>query len=178
MSPVTVFFRTLLKSSAIFVGAAAIFLHPSLDWRSGATAERTSVGAQQRLSESAVNGLIGALSDTDAGVRKQAAHALGSLGAADAVPALTAAIADKDRDVRTAAIDALGAIGDPRALDALTPALKDEDAVIRRHAAAAIADVGGARGAHATPHPTPHPAPHPHPHPHPMPVHMGGAEVQ
>ena len=42
MSPVTVFFRTLLKSSAMFVGAAAIFLHPSLDWRSGATAERTS----------------------------------------------------------------------------------------------------------------------------------------
>ena len=30
MSPVTVFFRTLLKSSAIFIGTAAIFLHPSL----------------------------------------------------------------------------------------------------------------------------------------------------
>jgi HEAT repeats len=174
MSPVTVFFRTPLKSSAIFVGAAAIFLHPSLEWRSGGTAERTSVGAQQRLSESAVNGLIGALSDPDAGVRKQAAHALGSLGAADAVPALSAAIADKDRDVRTAAIDALGAIGDPSALDALTPALKDQDAVIRRHAAAAIADVGGARGARPRPHPTPHLAPHLHP----MPIRVGGLEVQ
>ena len=52
MSPVTVFFRTLLKSSAIFIGAAAIFLHPSLEWRSAAQASRRrtrglGVSAQQ-----------------------------------------------------------------------------------------------------------------------------------
>ena len=46
MNPVTVFFRTLLKSSAIFIGATAIFLHPSLEWR-GAAIDRTTVGANR-----------------------------------------------------------------------------------------------------------------------------------
>ena len=32
MSPTAVFFRTLLKSSAIFLGAGVIFINPSLDW--------------------------------------------------------------------------------------------------------------------------------------------------
>ena len=167
MSPVTVFFRTLLKSSAIFVGAAAVFLHPSLEWR-GATAERTTVGAQQRFSEAAVDALIGALSDTDAGVRLQAAHALGTLNVTRSVPALISAMADNDHAVRASAIDALGVIGDPRALDALTHAMKDPDAVIRRHAAAAVASISGASG-HARPSPAPHPHPHPHPHPQPHP---------
>ena len=42
MSPVTVFFRTLLKSSAIFIGAATIFLNPGLEWRSGTQATGTA----------------------------------------------------------------------------------------------------------------------------------------
>jgi HEAT repeat protein len=168
MSPVTVFFRTLLKSSAIFVGAAAVFLHPSFDWR-GASTERTAVGAQQRFSEGAVDALIGALRDTDAGVRLQAARALGSLNVTRAVPALIAAMADKDHVVRASAIDALGLIGDPGALDALTNAMKDQDPVIRRHAAAALASVSGAGG-----HAHPSPAPHPHPHPRPRPNADGG----
>ena len=40
MTPLTVFFRTLLKSSAIFVGAGYIMLHPSLDMRSTAARRR------------------------------------------------------------------------------------------------------------------------------------------
>ena len=32
MSPLTVFIRTLIKSSAICLGAGFIFLNPSLDW--------------------------------------------------------------------------------------------------------------------------------------------------
>jgi hypothetical protein len=52
MSPVTVFFRTLLKSSAILVGAATIVLNPALEWRSatqatGSALPGTIVGAQQ-----------------------------------------------------------------------------------------------------------------------------------
>jgi HEAT repeat protein len=161
MSPVTVFFRTLLKSSAMFVGAALIFLHPSLEWRSGAV-DRATVGAQQGAREAAIAALITAVKDPDVGVRVQAIDALAELEAHDAVDALITAAKDKSPDVRRHAIDALGEIGDSRALDVLTQALKDEDATIRRHAAAAIAEVSGGTGPH----------PHPHPHPHPMPLHV------
>ena len=80
MSPVTVFFRTLLKSSAIFIGAATIVLNPALEWRgaarTGAGAMRgTSVGAAQSGSEAAIDGLIAALKDSDAGVRRARPHA-------------------------------------------------------------------------------------------------------
>ena len=74
MTPLTVFFRTLLKSSAIFMGAGYIMLHPSLDMRSGT---RGAVTAQKSPSEAAIDGLIAALKDSDAGVRRQAAAALG-----------------------------------------------------------------------------------------------------
>jgi HEAT repeat protein len=165
MSPVTVFFRTLLKSSAVFIGAAAIFLHPSLEWR-GTAVDRTAVGAQQGAREAAVAGLIALLKDPDPGVRSQAADTLAELEAHDAVDALIASVKDANVDVRRHVIDALGEIGDPKALDALTRALKDEDAGVRRHAAAAIAEVSG-DGTGPRPHP------HPHPHPHPMPIRAG-----
>ena len=35
MTPLTVFVRTLMKTSAIFIGATAVILHPSLDWSAG-----------------------------------------------------------------------------------------------------------------------------------------------
>src|SRR4051794_15503449 len=100
MSPATVFFRTLLKSSAIFIGAAAIFLHPSLEWRS--TAQQTAgtlVGAQQSGSEAAVDALIGALKDSDASVRREAARALSQMNSRRAVPALAAALKDADDEM-------------------------------------------------------------------------------
>src|SRR5229473_2506993 len=151
MSPVTVFFRTLLKSSAIFVGAAAIVLNPGLEWRSasqatGSALRGTIVGAQQAGSEAAIDGLVAALKDTDAGVRRAAVNALAELNSRRAVPALSAALKDGDPDVRKRAITSLGEIGDARALDALTLALKDEDASIRRSAAMAIAEIGGGSG--------------------------------
>ena len=77
MTPLTVFFRTLLKSSAIFIGAGYIMLHPSLDVRSGA---RSAVTAQKSPSEAATDALIVALKDSDAGVRRQAASAFGERG--------------------------------------------------------------------------------------------------
>lgn len=94
MSPAAVFVRTLLKSSAIFIGTAVVFLHPSLEWRGSARqgASGVTVGAQQAGSEAAVDALIGALKDTDAGVRREAARALAQLNSRRAVPALAAPV--------------------------------------------------------------------------------------
>jgi HEAT repeat protein len=78
MTPLTVFFRTLTRSSAIFIGAAAIFLHPSLEWRGES---RATVDATQAPRDAAVDGLIGALKDSDAAVRRQAVSALAELTA-------------------------------------------------------------------------------------------------
>src|SRR4029078_8871893 len=93
MSPVPVFFRTLLKSSAIFIGAATIFLNPGLEWRSGTQAtgsapRGTSVYTAQGGREGTVDALIVALKDTDAGVRRQAARALTELNSQRAAAAL------------------------------------------------------------------------------------------
>ena len=56
--------------------------------------------------------LIGALKDTDAGVRKQAAVALAQLRSPRAVPGLMEALKDPQTDVRLHAISALGEIED------------------------------------------------------------------
>ncbi len=156
MSPIAVFFRTLLKSSAIFLGAGVIFINPSLDW-SAARPSATSLArfkpswsqfrlagttAQPAPKDAAVDGLIGALKDSDAGVRRQAAHALGELGNARAVPALIDALKDADVEVRQKAMHALGELGDARAAAAIASALKDTDPRVRSHAAGALAEIG------------------------------------
>ena len=48
MTPVAVFVRTLMKTSAIFIGATAVMLHPSLEWRSssGGTSAQHSAGRE------------------------------------------------------------------------------------------------------------------------------------
>jgi HEAT repeat protein len=130
MSPLTVFFRTLLKSSAIFIGTAAIFLHPSLEWRGGA-ADRTTVGAQQGAHDAAVTALIAALKDADQGVRVKAIDALGEIGDARALDALTAALKDTDVTIRRHAATAIAQL-----------------------------TAGGGGHAHPAPHPHPHPHPH------------------
>ena len=48
MSTLTVFVRTLMKTSAIFIGATAVMLHPSLNWSSS-----RAVTAQQSPAEGA-----------------------------------------------------------------------------------------------------------------------------
>src|SRR6185437_10813323 len=108
MSPFAVFVRTLLKSSAIFVGTAAIFLHPSLEWRATAHPSGVTVGAEQSGSEAAVDGLIAALKDSDAGVRREAVRALSQLNSRRAVPALAAALGNADDDMRAVIVTALG----------------------------------------------------------------------
>lgn len=131
MSPVTVFFRTLLKSSAIFIGAAAIFLHPSLEWRSGAV-DRATVGAQQSAREAAIAALIDALKDQNAGVRVSAIDALGEIGDARALDALTQALKDKDVTIRRHAAAAIARLS---------------------------GGTGAGPHPHPHPHPNPHPTP-------------------
>src|SRR3954471_2689368 len=76
MSTLTVFFRTLLKSSAIFIGTTALLLHPQLEFRSA-----TAVGAGPSPYAQRVYDLRMALSDADAGVRDAAARALQRISA-------------------------------------------------------------------------------------------------
>lgn len=111
MSATTFFVRTLLKATAILFGATAVFMHPTLDW----SAARTGVTAQKSPRNAAVDGLIGALIDRDAGVRRQAALALGRIGDRAALPALATALNDNAAGVRRAAAQAIAEIrGDDR----------------------------------------------------------------
>ena len=88
MTPLAVFVRTLLKTSAVFIGVTTVMLHPSFEWSraSGLSTSSTRVvTARQSPAEAAVDALVAALKDTDAGVRRQAAAALGDIGNARAV---------------------------------------------------------------------------------------------
>ena len=125
MTPLTVFLRTLVKSSAIFLGAGYIMLHPSLDLRSTA---RGAVTAQKSPAEAAIDGLVAALKDTDPGVRRQAAAALGQAGSPRAVPGLIELLKDSLPDVRQRAVSALAQIGLASAGSTLVATLNDTDA--------------------------------------------------
>ena len=92
--------------------------------------------------DSAVQGLIGALKDTDERVRQQAAWALGAIGAKTAAEPLAQALKDSDSRVRHQAAWALGAIGAKAAAPALAQALKDSDARVRHQAAWALGAIG------------------------------------
>jgi beta-lactamase regulating signal transducer with metallopeptidase domain len=70
-----------------------------------------------------IRALVGALRDTDAGVRRAAAQSLGHLEDARAVDGLVAALGDGDAEVRVAAVQALGQIEDVRAAGPLAARL-------------------------------------------------------
>lgn len=122
MSPLSLFLRTLLRSSAICLGASIAIIHPPAEWPSSRPAT-----AQQSPTEAATSGLIRALEDTDARVRRQAAVALGELRSRRAVPDLIETLADPDPDVREAAMRALKKIGDRRAGPALSAAIESSN---------------------------------------------------
>jgi HEAT repeat protein/beta-lactamase regulating signal transducer with metallopeptidase domain len=82
--------------------------------------------------------LIALLSDPDADVRHNVAHALGGFEDEAAVPALKRALADTNADVRRAVAEALSEIGGAEAITALMALLKDQDPEIRRIAAEAL----------------------------------------
>ena len=137
MSPLTVFIRTLLKSSAICLGIAIAIVQPTV------RPDKNMAIAQKSPTQAATDGLIAALNDSDAGVRSYAAAALGQLRSREAVPALITAVRDKEVDVRRRALKALAEIGDRRAVDVATAALKDPDAGVRRAAVYVLAELGG-----------------------------------
>lgn len=96
MTPLAVFVRTLLKTSAIFIGTTVVFLHPPLDWSPGRT-----VTAHQSPADAAVDALIVALEDSDRHVRSTAAASLARLANPRSLRALTAAMnRDPDENVR------------------------------------------------------------------------------
>ena len=181
MSPLAVFFRTLSRSSAICIGIGLVIVNPPLDWSPGRAltdaAQLTGVTAQKSPNEAALDGLIAALKDSDDGVRRQAAIALGQTRDRAAVEALITAVRDSNVDVRRRAIMALGEIRDANAIPALTTALKDDDAGVRRAAVLALAELGGGERpdshldhhSHPNPHSNPNPNPNPNPRPDPLP---------
>lgn len=105
MTAMAVFIRTLLKTSAIFIGTTIVFLHPPLDW----TPART-VTAQKSPAESAIDALVLALHDSDRHVRRTAAASLARLAHPRSLPALTSALADPDAVVRQHASRGVGNI--------------------------------------------------------------------
>jgi HEAT repeat protein len=95
MTPMAVFVRTLLKTSAIFIGTTVVFLHPPLDWSPART-----LTAQQTPTEAAVDALVLALRDSDRHVRRTTAASLARLAHPRSLRALIAASNDPDPVVR------------------------------------------------------------------------------
>ena len=126
MSPVAVFFKTLSRTSAIFIGAAAMFLHPPLDWGSG-----RSVAALKGPRQATIDTLVVAMRDPDASVRREVARALEAYAVIDAqrasVAELTAQLASTDVVSRTRAACQLREIGNEAepAMNALLGMLSD-----------------------------------------------------
>jgi HEAT repeat protein len=102
-----------------------------------------SLGIIGPKARSGVPALIGALRDPEAGVRWEAAAALGRIGQ-DSVPALIEALWDRDMKVRHTATYALGAVGPgaSAAIPALIRRLRDQDAGVRASAASSLSGIG------------------------------------
>ena len=113
-----------------------------------ASFRRTAVvalGEKRSVGRDAVPQLVEVLEDKDEAVRREAARALGKIGAAAAVPSLVVALNDAPDDlVRVSAAEALGRIG-PRAavaIPALIAALKHAGDGVCDAAACALVRIG------------------------------------
>jgi HEAT repeat protein len=156
MSPLAVFFRTLSRTSAVFLGAAFVFLHPPLQWSSPRPLATTDLAAPRP--QHTIQELSGELTAADPAVRARAAcdlreRADNAASAIDALIALLPDAAPLERSVcgqnwwrwnpenRTTpgeqAASALVAIGS-RAFDALVKTLRHQSWVARRNAAWAL----------------------------------------
>jgi len=93
----------------------------------------------------AIPELVEGLEDKDEAVRREAARALGKIGATAAVPSLVVALSDAPDDlVRASAAEALGRIGSRAtvAIPALIAALKHADDGVCEAAACALVKIG------------------------------------
>lgn len=88
-----------------------------------------------------LNILLAELNNKEAEIRYEVAHALGELGAEEAVPSLLKLTEDKDNQVQEAAIKALGEIGGEQAKQALIKLSKDHQSRIREAAKSALKEV-------------------------------------
>lgn len=87
--------------------------------------------------------LLKLLTDTDPGIRRRAALAVGRVGLPDGAQPLGALLAsDPDAEVRQMAAFALGLIGDAAASPQLTEALADASPLVRGRAAEALGQIG------------------------------------
>ena len=109
---------------------------------------------QQRVIADAAVGadLIKLVADTDAGVRRRAALAIGRTGVPEGLEPLQKALADPEEAVRSMAAFALGLLGDTKAAAALEAALADTAPTVRGRAAEALGQlaVTASAGAIAT----------------------------
>jgi HEAT repeat protein len=92
-----------------------------------------------------LNQLIDSLKSPDAGVRWNAASALGDIKDPRAVASLIAALKDGDWRVRKVASEGLSKIG-ALAVEPLIAALKDQDPLVRRAAIKALGEINDPRG--------------------------------
>src|SRR4051812_42807914 len=90
-----------------------------------AAAPNADASAPRVIAPARVADLTVLILDTDAGVRRRAALAIGRIGRADGVAPLAAALTDTEEDVRASAAFALGLIGLADGVGPLTAALKD-----------------------------------------------------
>jgi HEAT repeat protein/beta-lactamase regulating signal transducer with metallopeptidase domain len=113
---------------------------PPASTSSASTSSRTpSVKQDARADTGVVEALVARLlQDENAEVRRAAAHSLGQLKDARAVPGLIGALKDSDPGVRSAAADALGNLEDPRAVPLLAALIGDPVAEVRENALDAL----------------------------------------
>ena len=90
------------------------------------------------LDTGVVNALIARLDDENAEVRSAAAHSLGNLKDARAVPGLIKALKDRDAKVRSSAAEALSEFEDTRAIAPLAELLSDQSTEVKRSALDAL----------------------------------------
>lgn len=87
--------------------------------------------------------------DTDAGVRRRAALAIGRVGLAEGVPSLVNALRDPDEHVRASAAFALGLLGSTGGVAPLEAALHDPSVLVRGRAAEGLGLIGQSSAASA-----------------------------
>ncbi len=136
------------QDAAPFAGGDAAALRAALEARVKAPLPRLARGLKRQVEvlERDVPGLVDALSDEDADVRKAAAGRLGMLRATAAVPAIAARIEqEEDRAVLLRMVGALSEIGDDRAAEALIALANPRDRELLRAVIDALSVVGGKR---------------------------------